>query len=187
MEGNAFRLVALIPPGSVQAEIGRLQAAIFSRFGLASSQAIPSLIPVHFLGAGGAESGLLEQLDAAMRAPWRMESRGLSWVEGNLFLGMDTQGAWSTMQTQARAWCPAEPDPLFPPAEGFYLGCGEATREQREAVQAKAGSVEAPAAAFSSCAIAVLKIAAPRGRAGWWREVYWEVLEQKPLRGRRGS
>ena len=182
-----FRLVALIPPGSVQAEIGRLQAGILNRFGLASSQVLPPLVPVLFLGAGGSESALLEQLDGAIRAPWRMATQGLSWVEGHLFLRVESAGAWSMLQARARASCAAESDALFPVVEGFFLGCGEATREQREAVQAEAVSVEAPAVAFSSCAVAVMKIEAPGERAGWWREVYWEVLEQKPLRGRRGS
>jgi hypothetical protein len=185
MEVNAFRLVALIPPGSVQAGIGKLQAALFDRFGLASSQAIAPLVPVQFLGAGCSESALLEQLDAATRAPWRMTTGSLSWVDGHLFLGIETTGTWSTLRAETRARCAVEPDALFPVAEGFFVGCGEASREQRDAVQRDAVGPETPPVSFSSCAIAVLKIETPRGRAQWWREVYWEVLEQKPLRGRR--
>ena len=45
--GGAY-LVALIPPGSVEAEMGRVQAALFAEHGLASAQALPALIPVAF-------------------------------------------------------------------------------------------------------------------------------------------
>jgi hypothetical protein len=178
----AFHLVALIPPGSVQAEIGRLQQEIFRRCGLASSLAFPPLIPVRFIGPCGSERALLEQLDAAASAPWRMVTGKLSRVEGHLYLGVDSKGTWAVLADRARERCGEQPDALFPVAEGFFLGCREASPGTRD----DAGA-EAPAVSFSSCAIAVLGIEAPRGRAQWWRELYWEVLEQRPLRGRRES
>ena len=73
-----------------------------------------------------------------------------------------------------------DPAGLFPVTEGIFLGCGEATSAQRDSVK-----VRPLGTAFSSCTIAVLRISTPRGRQEWWREVYWEVLEQRPLRGRR--
>jgi hypothetical protein len=187
MELDSFRLVALIPPGSVQAEVGKLQAAIFSRFGAASSQALPPLIPIQFIGDAGSPRALLDQLDGSVGAPWRVTTRRFSWMQGHLFLEVDSGGTWSTLAAGTRSWCAAEPDVLFPQAEGFYLGCGEATPAQRDAMQGDTIIAEAPSASFSSCVVAVLGIRTPRGREQWWREVYWEMLEQRPLRGRRVS
>ncbi len=177
-----FRLLALIPPGSVQAEIGKLQAEMFGRFGLAASQALPPLIPIQFIGPAGEERLLLEQLDRSIMAPWRATTGGLSLVDRHLYLGVDSNGVWAALRDRARERCGPQPGALFPVAEGFFLGCGDAARDVTEA---KAAGVTAWA--FSSCAVAVLGIEAPRGPAEWWREVYWEVLEQRPLRGRRES
>jgi hypothetical protein len=175
-----FQLVALIPPGSVQAEIGKLQAEVFRRFGLASSQALPPLIPVQFIGPGRPDRLLLEHLDRSIIAPWRVTTGKLARVEGHLYLAVDSKGAWAALRNKARERCGPQPGALFPVSEGFFLACGDAAHDMRDAVAA-----EAPAEAFSSCAIGVLKIEAPRGPAEWWREVYWEVLEHRPLRGRR--
>jgi hypothetical protein len=182
MEAHDFRLVALVPPGSAQAEIGRIQAEVFESTGLASSQALPPLIPVQFIAAGGSERALLEDLDRATRAPWRMSTGELAWVEGHLFLRVDSMGTWSTLRARDRLQDAADPAGLFPVSEGIFLGCGEATTAQRDALRAHPQSTT-----FSSCAIAVLRIRAPRGHQEWWREVYWDMLEQKPLRGRRQS
>jgi len=187
MEMDSFRLVALIPPGSVQAEVGKLQAAIFGRCGLVSSQALPPLIPIRFIAGAVSPRALLEQLDGAVAAPWRMTTRRLSWARGHLFLEVDSGGTWSTLAEQSRSRSAVEPDALFPPEEGFYLGCGDATPAQRDALLRDAVIAEAPSARFSSCAVAVLEIRTTRGREQWWREVYWEMLEQRPLRGRRAQ
>jgi hypothetical protein len=175
-----FHLVAMIPPGSVQAEIGRLQADVFGRFGLASSQALPPLMPVQFINAGGSDRHLLEQLDGAVSAPWRMTTGRLSLVEGHLFLGVDSMGVWASVRGQARQRSVPNADALFPAAEGFFLGRGGAVSDPGPADPEPVLPVS-----FSSCAIVVIRIEAPRGAAEWWREVYWEVLEQRPLRGRR--
>jgi len=179
---SVFRLVALIPPGSVQSEIGRLQGELFRRFGWVSSQALPPLIPVRFIGPPGSDRALLDRLDAVAKAPWRMTTRRLAWIEGHLFLGIDSNGAWAALREEARAGPGDQPPGLFPVAEGFFLGCGEASTDRETAA-----ATDSPAPAFSSCAIAVMEIESPCPLAEWWREVYWEVREQKPFRGRRES
>jgi hypothetical protein len=173
-------LVALIAPGSVEADVGRLQARLFAAHGLISAQALPPLIPVSFIAPGAPTRSLLPELDHCIRAPWRIRVTGTQWVGGSLYLGVDSAGAWAALRTRAQELCGAEPLPLFPPAEGFFLGCAEAAPDERQRILP-----EAPAASFTSCAVALVRVETAHPGEGWWREVYWEFDGLKPLRGRR--
>ncbi|MGA2974028.1 MAG: hypothetical protein ABSF77_01830 [Spirochaetia bacterium] len=172
-------LLALMAPGSVEAELGRLQAGIFAEHGLVSAQALPPLIPIAFL-PDAYPQGMLFKLDKAVRAGWRMSVTGPAWVEGFLYMGVASGGTWAGLRERALALRGAERQPLFPPAEGFFMGCGDASPEQRPLIHPAA-----PAISFTSGAIAILSISSPRGINEWWRELYWETVEERPLRGRR--
>ena len=180
MDTEEHHLVALVAPGSVEAEVGRLQASLFAAHGLVSAQALPPLIPVSFLMPGAPTRGLLVELDHCIRAPWRIRVTGTQWVEGSLYLGVDSAGTWAVLRTRAQELCGVEPPSLFPAAEGFFLGCGEAAPEERDRIRPAA-----PTASFTSCDVALVRIETAQTGEGWWREVYWEIAEQKPLRGRR--
>ena len=180
MSTEEHLLVALVAPGSVEAEVGRLQARLFAAHGLVSAQALPPLIPVSFVATVATTRGLLLELDHCISAPWRIRVTGTQWVEGSLYLGVDSAGAWAALRTRAQELCGVEPHSIFPAAEGFFLGCGEAAAEERDRIRP-----EAPEAAFTSCVVALVRIETAYTGEGWWREVYWEIAEQKPLRGRR--
>lgn len=179
MQTEPVLLLALIAPGSVEAEIGRLQAGIFAEHGLVSAQAVPPLVPIAFL-PGTFPQDLLFKLDKAVRAGWRMSVTGPVWVEGFLYLCVASAGTWAGLRESALALCGAEHQPLFPPAEGFFMGCGDASPEQRSLIHPPA-----PAISFTSGAIAIASISSPRGSDEWWRELYWEIVDERPLRGRR--
>jgi hypothetical protein len=176
--GQVFSLVALAAPGSVEAAVGRLQAGLFAAHGLLSAMALPPLVPLAFVPPQPRPRALLAALERSVSAPWRIGARGLAWVDGWLYLGIDSGGTWAALRAAALARC-GEAAALFPAAEGFYLGCGEAGAEQRAA----AGPA-APVLVFSSCDIALVDIRAA-GSGPWWKEVYWEIIEALPLRGRR--
>jgi hypothetical protein len=173
-------MVALAAPGSVEAALGMLQAAIFSAHGLASAQALPPMIPVAFLPAEASTRGLLEVLNGSVRAPWNIRTTERAWVEDFLYLGIDSGGAWAALRARTLERCGAEPRPPFPAREGFFMGCGDATPAQRDLIRPAAPSVT-----FSSSDLALVRIEWPFGQGAWWRELYWEILEQRPLRGRR--
>ena len=179
MQPGGAHLVALIPPGSVEAELGKVQAAIFSELGLASALALPPLIPVAFISAPPAR-GFLDDLDRSVLAGWRARAAGIAWVEEWLFLAVDTGGLWDGLRARALALAGAAPLCLFPASEGFCLGCVDADPDQRSHI-----APMTPELSFSSCSLAVMRLESPREE--WWREVYWETLEEKPLRGRRKS
>ena len=84
------------------------------------------------------------------------------------------------MRVRALELCGAEKGCLFPVAEGFYLGCGDASPEVRSRI-----SPEVPEASFSSGTIALLNIRATFEETEWWRELSWEVMEERTLRGRK--
>ncbi|HEY9594725.1 MAG TPA: hypothetical protein VHE79_09625 [Spirochaetia bacterium] len=176
MDGG-WRLVALIVPGSVEAEIAAVQARIFREHGLTSAVAVPPLVPVAFVGE--TPRGLLGDLDAAVSAPWSMRTAVAAWIGGALYARLDTEGAWEAVRAGALERCGHETAALFPVGEGFFLGCGDAPQEERAAIRPSI-----PALSFSSCSVAVVQLEAP-DPAAWWRELYWEVLEERPLRGRR--
>ena len=180
MDLEEHLLVALVAPGSVEATVGRLQISLFAAHGLVSAQALPPLIPVSFVTPGAAARGLLSELDHCISAPWRIRVTGTQWVGGSLYLGVDSAGAWAALRNRAQELCGAEPLPLFAAAEGFFLGCTEAAPVEHDRIR-----LEPPAGTFTSCAIALVRIETAHTGEGWWREVYWEIAEQKPLRGRR--
>lgn len=173
-------MVALAAPGSVEAALGKLQAGILAEHGLASAQALPPLIPVAFLPTGAPTRGLLGSLNESVRAPWSMRTTGIAWVENFLYVGIDSGGTWAVLRAQTLERCGTEPGPLFPAREGFFIGCGDATHAQRELIRPAVPSV-----AFSSSDLALVSIESPLGQGAWWRELYWEIFEQRPLRGRR--
>ena len=183
MDGSRFLLLALLAPGSIEAEVGRLQGRIFSQYGLASALALPPLIPVAFLPADFAVRGLLDALNRSVRSPYRIDTGLAVWEAGALFLSVDSGGLWSGLREGAHALGVGACDGPFPVFEGFFLGCGDATAAQREAIRPAQ-----PSLGFTSSALALIGIGTPKGTLEWWREVYCETLEQKPLRGsQRGS
>jgi hypothetical protein len=179
MIAEEYLLAALVAPGSAEAEIGRVQAGIFREHGLLSAQALPPLIPVAFL-PDPPPRGLLSELNGAVRAGWRMSVTGPNWVGGFLFIGIRSGQAWAGLRERALSLCGTEPRRLFPPAEGFFLGCGDASEEQRRLIRPVL-----PVLSFTSCQVALMSVSSPRGDGEWWRELYWETVEELPLRGRR--
>lgn len=175
-------MVALAAPGSVEAALGRVQAEIFSRYGLASAQALPPLIPVAFLPLEAPTRGLLGSLNESVRAPWSIRTTGCEWAEDYLYVGIESGGAWSALRARTLETSGAEPSGLFPIREGFFMGCGDAAPAQRDVIRPAV-----PPAVFSSSELVLLRIESPPGQGAWWRELYWEIVEQQPLRGRRGT
>jgi hypothetical protein len=183
-------LLALLAPGSIEAAVGRAQEAIFREHGLVSAIALPPLVPVAFFGGGEGEGGgegdplprgFLGRVERAVRAPYLFTVMGIAWEAGALFLALDSGGAWDAL----RAACAAETGEtggagLFPAFEGFFLGCLEATRGQRESIH-----VEMPDARFSSASLAVARISTPSSGESWWRDLCCTIDEEKPLRGTR--
>ena len=62
MRDQTFLLCALIPPGSVEAHVGRVQQTLFSEHGLASAQAVAPLVPIAFLDRAGLAGGFIQQV-----------------------------------------------------------------------------------------------------------------------------
>jgi hypothetical protein len=173
-------MVALAAPGSVEAALGKLQAGIFSEQGLVSAQALPPFIPVAFLPVEAPTRGLLGSLNECVRAPWSMRTTVIQWAENFLYVGIDSGGMWAVLRARTVEMCGAEPAPLFPAREGFFMGCGDATETQKELIRPAV-----PSAAFSSSDLMLVSIESPHGQGSWWRELYWEIVEHRPLRGRR--
>ena len=173
-------LAALIAPGSIEAAVGSVQAALFSVHGLASAQALPPLVPVAFLDAAAAVRGLLPDLDRSVAAGWRIRLAGALWAEGHLYAVIESGGAWETLRGRALEMRGPETGCLFPVVEGFYLGCSESLPEDRPGIRPAV-----PDVSFSSCTIALVRVRTAADGPGWWQNLSWEVLEERPLRGRK--
>ncbi len=177
-------LVALLPPGSVESEVGRVQEQLFAEHGLVSAMAVPPLIPVAFLPDGETPAKTVQGLDRSVPDGWRIRVSGSEWVQGHLFARAQSGGAWPMLRAAADTAARACADPgtgLFPVFEGFYLGCAEASEETRSAILPRI-----PILSFSSAALAVLRIETTGSRE-WWQELHWEIIDQRRLRGRRES
>jgi hypothetical protein len=180
MRGQTFLLCALIPPGSVEAHLGRVQEALFSEHGLASSQAVPPLVPITFLDPAELPGGFLQQVDRSAPSGWRARLQGAEWVEGHLYARIDSGGAWSALRHAALARCGMETGGLFPVAEGFYLGCSDAPEAARHGI-----TPSIPPVSFSSATVALIALRPASGGPPWWSELHWEITEERPLRGRK--
>jgi hypothetical protein len=178
MPDHPFVLAALFAPGSIESEVGRAQDAVFSLHGAASTQALPPLIPIAFLDPSLVDGSLLREMSQAIAPGWRMRLVGPGWIGGHLYALVDSAGAWTALRQTAVARCAGGAD-LFPPAEGFYLGCVEAPAGTRALIDAPV-----PALSFGSATIALMRIFASDGPE-WWRALSWEIFEERPLRGRK--
>jgi hypothetical protein len=166
---RTHRLLALLAPGSIEAEVGALQQAVFSEHGFVSAIALPPLVPVRFL-----------PLDASLRLPMAPGSAvaagfmvmitGQAWSSGGVWPALRGDERWSD-----GPW-------IFPCFEGFYLGCAESEPVSRAAVR-----VPAVDRRFSSLDIAVMSITVLEDGPDWWREVHWQIEDRRPLRGKRTS
>ena len=180
MAGLSCRLCVIVPPGSTEAAVGRVQERLFSEHGLVSAPCLPPLMPLAFLGDREPAAGMLRQVSRSVPAGWRIEVQGFQWVEGHLFARATSGGAWQRLRAAAEAAFerPASPG-LFPVFEGFYLGCSEAAPEARHGI---APSI--PALSFTSATLALVTVQhAPA--PDWWSDLHWEITEEFPFRGRR--
>jgi hypothetical protein len=171
-------LLALIAPGSVEAEVTRLQNSLFSAHGYASSVAVSPLIPIAFL-AQPMGSAQIQALGRRAPSPYTIAARGFAWEGGTLFLSLDTGGLWENLRGDIRdtGHVMERGSSIIPVHEGFFLGCGEASPKERDEIEPTA-----PKLCFSSCTLALISLMAPRAGDGWWREVHTEVLLRKVLR-----
>lgn len=180
-------VVALLPPGSVEADVGKVQQSIFIAHGSLSAIALPPLVPICFIPSAAEPGRLLRDLNARASAPYRIRFDGVRRHAGFLYLALDSAGVWKELRDGVEKTLP-DGEGLFPGFEGFFLGCAE--QDQDPAVPdaaASPGEAALSDSSFSSCRLALVDIETPRGRDSWWREVSWEIVEEIPLRGRRSS
>ena len=180
MSSKQFLLAALIAPGSIEAALGKVQAALFAEHGLASAQALPPMIPVAFLDAAREVQGLLQELNVSVISGWRMRLSGAAWTSGHLYAGVESGGTWAAVRARALQLSGPEAGCLFPAAEGFYLGCGDSPPELKQQIMPAV-----PEISFSSCTIAIVNLRTDSSQSEWWRDVSWEVLHERPFRGRK--
>jgi hypothetical protein len=165
--------------------VGKVQSRLFADHGLGSAQALPPLIPVCFLSSEAKAVGLAAKLSRSAPGPCNLRVTRACWAGDCLYLAVDSAGAWQAAQAIARqaglgeAAAEVASGP-FPCVEGFFLGCAEASPEQRSSI-----TIAVPDLRFTSCSIALVRIdCLPDGQSGW-RELYWEILEERPLRWRK--
>ena len=175
---RTHRLLALLAPGSIEAEIGALQQAVFADHGCVSAIALPPLVPVRFLPAD-APPRLPQVPGRDVTAGFVVRVTGPAWCEGHLFLGLDTGGAWSALRADRR-W--SDGPQLIPCFEGFYLGCPEPQLAGGGGLRLASGDRR-----FSSVDVALVTVSVPDEGAAWWSEVHWQVDDRRPLRGKRSA
>ncbi len=171
----AYLLIALTAPGSVEAELGKAQNAIFASHGFVSAVALPPLIPIGFVPDGKGQEFIAGMRKPA-HSPYVFETTALAWESGGLYLSVESGGVWDGLRRElVETFGPNLERGLFPAAEGFCLGCWEAAEEQRAGIR-----VEFPNLRFSSCALALVSTTVGAGQ--WWRDVRMEIIAKRPLR-----
>jgi hypothetical protein len=158
----------------------KVQACILADHGLTSAVALPPLIPVAFLSDAAAAAGVLAVVERAAQAPWRIQTAGLAWERGCLYFAVSSGGLWASLREAVLPLEAARDEGLFPVFEGFHSGCVDAAPGLRPMIRPTV-----PDLSFSSGTLALIALRSPRGVDGWWHEVTWEIVDQRPLRGRR--
>jgi hypothetical protein len=175
---RTFRLLALLAPGSIEAEVGALQQAVFAEHGFVSAIALPPIVPVRFVPADAA-ARLPQVPGREVSAGFAVRTTGPAWSGGHLFLGLDTGGAWQALRKDER-W--SDGPALVPCFEGFFIGCAEASPEARDSIVTPAMDRR-----FSSIDIALMTMLVPDEGTAWWSDVRWQIEERRPLRGKRSA
>jgi hypothetical protein len=205
-----YALLALKGPSNIEKEVLELQRSLYRQGGLVSALALPVMIPLCFVAPCVVPAKRSELRDSLRRAVGKeapyLTSRSVAESDGFLFWDLDPRRELQRLRRSCqKVFAPTiarqgdrqeaqQPD-LFPVARGFFL-CSLQGRS-RDTVP----SLEAPepllfpakAVIFLCVHPLVVEPTATKQSASstdgrpWWKSLFWEKLEEIPLRKTRAA
>jgi hypothetical protein len=199
-----YALLALKGPSNIEKNVRELQSTLYRHAGLTSSLALPVMIPLCFVAPNLIPTKRAELRDRLRRAVGKvapnLRSRTVSESDGFLFWDLsprrELQRLWSSCQ---EVFAPAfddqadqqefrHPD-LFPVARGFFLCSLEGQPLDRAFSLPVPESLLFPAKATMLLRFHPLDSDSGTTQAAddpedrpWWKSLFWEKLEEIPLR-----
>ena len=171
-------LLAILPPDNVAGEIADLQMVLFRNHGVASSQALPPLLPVIWTGNAAPES-LAARTRTADLEPIGIGAPRIS--DSTVIIPVELGAGWSAWIDSVGRWRRDDPNPLAAhlpaPGRGFFV-C-EMEHSPFEVPETALSARRLSSIAFVRVAISVADPEKPWAGVDW--TVEWKVFAK--LRG----
>jgi hypothetical protein len=203
-----YALLALKGPSNIEKEVRELQRSLYRQGGLVSALALPVMIPLCFIAPRVVPAKRSELRDSLRRAVGKeapyLNSRSIADSDGFLFWDLAPRRELQRLKRSCeKVFAPtiaqqgdrqeAQQPNLFPVAQGFFL-CSLQGRSR-----ATIPSLEVPAPLLFPAKTAILLHVHPlvvepgtteQGASStdsrpWWKSLFWEKLEEIPLRKSR--
>jgi hypothetical protein len=180
-------LLAIRPPGNVEAEISLIQNKVYQEYSCPSALALPPLIPVSYQKELPGE----DKLDLIVGTyPGEVGTEGLKLYDGCLYLECSDSQTFENISAACeeilKDTASAEPG-ILPVYPGFFICCLE---NPLETVPSSDFGELIPETRppdrnhFKSYSFICIKISTTERRR-WWVNISWEILYSKKIRYQR--
>ena len=119
-----LKACVILPPSNIELAVVRTQERLFSQAGLASSQALPVLMPLSWHDAAVSASDFRLALGRRVQA-FPMRAAGFRRHRNALYLMLEwdesAEGHWYALKRRLGALPAFNGTPPFPPAKGLFL------------------------------------------------------------------
>ncbi len=180
-----LKACVLNAPSNIARIVIQIRQELFSRHGLASSQALPVIMPISWHPASVSETDFRAAVGDHLRAfpicasEYRLQGEALFLMAARESAG---EPIWPALKRRLEALPAISGTPPFPAAFGFFL----ADRERRVVPSALAEMLgRPPAFRFNAFTCSLLTLTAPDPPRLWWQEAYWELSLEIRARKRR--
>lgn len=196
-----YALLALKGPSNIEKKVRELQSSLYRQGGLVSALALPVMIPLCFVAPGvipAKRSDLRDRLRRAVgRAAPYLNSKSIAERDGFLFWDLAPRRELQRLRrdcekvfTPANSQQGTQQRDLFPVARGFFLCALEGrSRAAIPSLTVSEPLVFPAKAAFLLLfhTLALETATAEQGASSaedrpWWKSLFWEKLEEIPLR-----
>jgi hypothetical protein len=207
-----YALLALSGPSNIEKKVRELQSSLYRQGGLASALALPAIIPLCFVEPRNLPAKRGELRDRLRRgvgkeAPY-LSTGSIAEHDGFLFwdlaprrelrrLARSCEEAFASADEQNAGRQEARPPDPLPVARGFFLCFLQGRSQDSIPSPALAGPLRFPAWRAFLLQIHPLDLKPGRSQPGrgdrasagrmWWSSLYWEKLEEIPLRKSRAT
>jgi hypothetical protein len=203
-----FALVALRGPSNIEKKVRELQGTLYRESGLASAQALPAIIPLCFLARNGIPATSAELREDLRRAVGReapyLTSGAVAECDGFLYwelaprkelqrLRRNCEKVFASPGTRAVDREAARQPEVFPVGRGFFLCSLQGRSRNKVPFLEVLETLRFPVKAAFVLHVHTLglesgtgqKDASARDDRPLWKSLFWEKLEEIPLRKTR--
>jgi len=174
---NAHALLALLPPGNIEALLASAKTVLFHKLGLASARSMPVHIPLFWHDGASHTRALSECAHGGLRA---LKADHLEVYENVVMLALEDTSPVRKIRDMLRPQFQERAGPL-PPVDGYVLSLTE-SREPKQIMAALGSLPEVQVSQFWLSDMRVRTTTEP-----WWNAVSWQVDQEFRMRKNRNG